>query len=221
MSLARRRAFAPGRAVALIGLLAAACATPQPSASPAEEPSAGYALGCLSVGEAECRFIAERVVAAMPAGRGAPFAVVIQLYGCENAAQCPHTLAVRDGKATVEWADGGEPVEFSLAGPPDNPQVGAVASAWSGLINAQSPRVAGPGPHPFELGHCGLAWQVDFDGSFWLPVGQVDGDASAAINAERGRITLTGLTTARYVGESGFTADLIRFPGPKHVWLCR
>jgi hypothetical protein len=214
-----RRALGPGRALAFVAFLAAACATPEPSASPADEPTGGFALGCLSVGEAECRFVADRVVAAMPAGRGAPFAVVVQLYGCENVANCPRTLGARDGKATVEWADGGKPVEASLAGPPDDPQIGALASAWSGLNNAQSPRVAGPGPHPFELGHCGLTWQVDFDGSFWVPVGQVDGDASAAINAERGSITLTG-QTAHYVGESGFTADLIRFPGPKHVWLC-
>ena len=100
------------------------------------------------------------------------------------------------------------------------PRIERRRNAWSGLLQPRSPRVVGPGPHPFELGHCGLTWQVDFDGSFWLPTGAIDGDAPAVINSERGTIVLLGPNLARFVGDSGFTAQLARFPGPKHVWLC-
>ena len=214
------------------GTLAAACllvlaacsptATTKPTVDPASAgiPVSFPVLGCLSIDVAECAFVAEQVHAAMRPERGAPFAVIVQLYGCANEAACPRTLAVREGKATVEWVDGGEPVEVSLAGPPQGPRIERRRNAWSGLLQPRSPRVVGPGPHPFELGHCGLTWQVDFDGSFWLPTGAIDGDAPAVINSERGTIVLLGPNLARFVGDSGFTAQLARFPGPKHVWLC-
>jgi hypothetical protein len=123
-------------------------------------------------------------------------------------------------RTCVEYADRAEPIEVTVAGPPQAPRFGDAPTAWSGLIDASSPRVAGQGPFPFELGHCGLAWQVDFDVSFWIPVGQVDGDASGVINAERGQMVLLGPNLAQYRGETGFTAQLARLPGPKHVWLC-
>jgi hypothetical protein len=215
------------RTVAVLGLLAlvaaAGCSPTNPSAAPSTEPSAqtpARILGCLSIGAAECQFVAEQVVVRLPEERGAPFAIVVQLYGCPNVNPCPPTLGVWEGKVTVEYADRAEPIEVTVAGPPQAPRFGDAAMTWSGLIDASSPRVASQGPFLFELGHCGLTWQVDFDGSFWLPVGQVDGDASAAVNAERGQMVLLGPNLAQYRGETGFTARLARFPGPKHLWLC-
>lgn len=190
--------------------------SPEPTAA---EAAGATVLGCLSIEPGECAFVAEQVRAELPPGRGVPFGIVIQLYGCPNG-PCPQTLGVREGKVTIEYVDRGEPIEISVAGPPEAPRFGDVAMAWSGLKDPQSPRVAGQGPFPFELGHCGLSWYVDFDGSFWIPVGQVDGDASAVINAERGHMALLGPNLAQFRGESGFTAQLTRFPGPKHVWLC-
>ena len=211
-------------ALGLLALIVAAgCSPTDPSAAPSvepNEPTPAQVLGCLSIGAAECQFVAEQVVARLPDERGAPFAIVIQLYGCPNDGPCPMTLGVREGKVTVEYADGGEPIEVTVAGPPQAPRFGDAPMAWSGLIDPSSPRVAGQGPFPFELGHCGLTWQVDFDGSFWVPIGQVDGDSSGVINSERGRMVLLGPNLAQYRGETGFTAQLARFPGPKHVWLC-
>jgi hypothetical protein len=217
----RRRSLAGTLAVACL-LAVAGCSPNPPTAAPASGgiPVGFPVIGCIGVDVPECAFVAEQVRATMPLDRGGPFAVIVQLYGCRNEAACPRTLAARDGKATVEWLEGGEPVEVSLAGPPQSPRIERRRNAWSGLIQPQSPRVAGPGPLPFELGHCGLTWQVDFDGSFWLPTGAIDGDAPALINSERGTITLVGPNLARFVGESGFTAQLARFPGAKHVWLC-
>jgi hypothetical protein len=184
-------------------------------------PPPGIVMGCASIEAAECRFVAELIEARLPAGRGRPFAIEVTLFGCENAAVCPPTLAVRSGRAIVEYADGGEPIEVSLNGPPQQPRIAIAANtAWSGLIQPRSQRAGGTGPIAFEVGHCGLSHVVDFDGSFWVPVGQLDGDASVVINSESGHMALVGPNLAVYQGANGFSAQLARFPGPKHFWLC-
>jgi hypothetical protein len=177
-------------------------------------------IGCTSVDPAECRFIAEQVVAALPAERGQAFTVQIELFGCPNDGPCPRTLAVRGGRAIIDFTDGGDPILLSLAGPPQAPRIAVVQGFWSGLIQPRSARVAGFGPFAFELGHCGLSHLVDFDGSFWVPSGIVDGDAPGIINAESGHMLLVGPNIAQYTGPGGFGARLARFPGPKHFWLC-
>lgn len=205
----------------VISVAVVACAPNAPSASPPEAVvPARFVLGCLSIDQPECELVAQRVIAGLPEARGAPFAVTVQLFGCPNIDPCPPSLAFREGRVAITWADPGEPLELSVKGPPAQPLFGEVAMAWSGLINPGSPRVAGAGPFPFELGHCGLSWQVDFDGSFWLPIGQIDGDASPMINADSGEIRLLEPNLAEYRNAQGFTATLARFPGPKHVWLC-
>lgn len=207
----------------LLALAVMACDPTNPSGSPPASdvvaPPA-FVLGCLSIEQPECEFVAGRVRAELPDGRGAPFALMIQLYGCPNMDPCPQSLAFREGKVTVEWADPDEPLELSVKGPREAPVFGEVPMAWSGLQNPSSPRVAGAGPFPFELGHCGLTWQVDFDGSFWLPIGQVDGDASPIINSDSGQMRLLAPNLAEYRNSNGFAVQLVRFPGPKHVWLC-
>ena len=60
---------------------------------------------------------------------------------------------------------------------------------------------------------------IDFDGSLWVPVGQVDGDSPAAINQESGQIKLLGANRAEYRGPS-LIVTLARYPGPKFFWLC-
>jgi hypothetical protein len=216
------RALAPLAVALVLAAACAACGSSDPSGAPSERPPAAAAqvIGCLSINQQECELVATRVLAQLPAARGAPFAIIVELYGCPNMDNCANTLAVREGKVTIEWADPAEPVELSVKGPPAQPVFGKVPTAWSGLIAPASPRVAGAGPFPFQLGHCGLSWQVDFDASFWLPVGQVDGDASAIINSDEGEIRLLAPTLAEYRGGGGFVARLARFPGPKHVWLC-
>jgi hypothetical protein len=177
-------------------------------------------LACIGIEEAECHFVAEQIAAQLPVARGPAFAIEIQLYGCPNDGPCPRTLAVREGKATVEYADRGEPIDFGLAGPPQAPRIAVQEGFWLGLSEPQSPRVAGPGPFPFDVGHCGISHVIDFDGSFWLPVGLIDGDASGIINSEHGVMTLLAPNVVEFRGEGGFSARLVRFPGPKHFWGC-
>jgi hypothetical protein len=179
----------------------------------------GVVLGCISIEAAECRSVADLVVERLPAERGTPFAIVINLYGC--GVPCAQSLDAREGAVTVEYADGGEPIDATVHGPADAPVFGEIETGWSGLIEPTSPPVDGPGPFPYELGHCGLLWQVDFDGSFWLPVGQVDGDSADLVNAGSGEMVLLGPDRAQFQADSGFTVQLARFPDPKHVFLCR
>ena len=215
--------------LAAIALALAAC---QPSASPGASPTAPataaptedvppaeLVLGCVSIGQAECEQVAQHIVAALPADRGAPFTIQVLLYGCANPGPCPQTLAAREGRAVVEYIDGDEPIQLSLQGPPNDPGIAEVAATWSGLIQPGSPVAPGPGPFPFDVGHCGINHVVDFDGSYWVPEGEVDGDAPGMLNSESGRIGLDG-PNAIYQGPDGFTVRLARFPGPKYFFLC-
>jgi hypothetical protein len=205
-----------GGVLAVLALLG--CGTTAPSDAPA---AAQPALACIGIDSTECRFVAEKVVASVRAARAAPYAVIVLLFECEHPAPCPRTLDRQDGTATVEWIDGGEPVMVSLSGPAAEPRIERQQVAWSGRHDAGSPRAAGSGPFLFDVGHCGLTWMVDFDGSFWLPVGDIDGSAIDDPENQRGEMLLLGPDRARYAGPTGFVVNLIRFPGPKQVWLCR
>ena len=61
---------------------------------------------------------------------------------------------------------------------------------------------------------------IDFDGSFWVPVGQVDGDHATINNAEAGAMRFLAPNRIEFRGDGGFTVQLARFPGPKHFWGC-
>lgn len=187
-------------------------------------------LGCIlphsllpddqDVGARECEYIAAQAAAHLPEDRGTPFAIVVRFIVCPDPCYRPSGVA-RDGAVTVEYADGGQPIELSFTGGLEAPRFEAVDMTWSGLKQPTSPQVEGSGPFPFTLGHCGLRWYVDFDGSFWIPLGLLDGRASAIVNAENGEMLLLGPNLVQFRGESGFTAQLARFPGPKHIWICR
>lgn len=224
-----RRKLRVGRRAILLGSVAAilsACADPAPSATATVAPSgaaipAAAVVGCASIEALECHFIADQIVAALPAARSTAFAIEIQLFGCANEGPCPPTLAAREGRAVIEYADAGVPIVVSLHGPRDAPRIAVQQGlTWSELVQPTSPQVPGPGPFPFELGHCGLSHVVDFDGSFWVPVGPVDGDASGMLNGESGQMRLLGPNLALYEGPTGFSANLARFPGPKRFFLC-
>lgn len=198
---------------------------PMPTAAGSTVPTTTV-LGCIlqqgerSVGAQECESVAAQIVAHLPQNRGTPFAMTVSLFSCPTDAACRWPDGVWDGRVTVEYADGGNPIELRVAGLPGEPRFEEVTMTWSGLREPSSSRVDASGPFSFTLGHCGLTWFVDFDGSFWVPVGLVDGRASAIVNAEQGEMLLLGPNLVQFRGESGFTAQLARFPGPKHVWIC-
>jgi hypothetical protein len=216
--MTRRRAPVP--CLLALAFVAAACGANASQPPPAASNGAGLIVGCSNIAAAECEFVAQLLVAAVPPARRPVLSVEIGLFSCPDGGRsCPLSLAARSGDAVVDLGDGLEPLRFTLAGPAANPHVAPLHGIWSGLLAPKSPRVSGVGPFPFELGHCGISHVVDFDGSFWIPVGQVDGDAPEAINAGSGHIRIVGSDRAQYLGP-GLLVTLARFPGPKHFWLC-
>jgi hypothetical protein len=88
-----------------------------------------------------------------------------------------------------------------------------------------------PGAHyRFSLyTHCGLDWPaaVDFDGSFWDPVepaavsgGSGNPPAGFANPIDRGIMTLTSPTRARYQSSEGIVVQFGRHPGPRVSSSC-
>lgn len=207
-------------------LVVAGCTTAPTEAWPSLGPEAQeplgrpQAIGCTDIEAGECVVVATRIVAMLPKERGTPFSVQIRLGDCADHAPCPRSLAVRRGTVTIEYRDVGEPISLTVAGPPQAPVTEALDSTWSGPVQPASARVNGPGPFVFEVGHCGLTHVVDFDGSFWVPVGEVDGSGNALINSELGTMRLTGFNLAEYRGTADFSVTLARWPGPKRFFLC-
>lgn len=160
----------------------------------------------------------EQIVTGLPEANGRPFDVQIVLGGCPNNGLCPRTLAARTGVAYVEFADGPKALTYSIGG--GLRIAGPLDSTSTDPIVPSSVHAHGAQWLPFQLGHCGLSHVVDFDGSFWVPIGQIDGDASGFISGETGKIRLLGPNLAEYAGQDGFSAHLARFPGAKRFWLC-
>jgi hypothetical protein len=208
-----------GLLAALVAASVLACGTQEPTVAPTgvEQP-AGVAISCVTIPEAECGVEAKMVLAGLPPGVPQPFDVQIVLGGCPNAAPCPRTIAARGGMAYVEFVGGVDTLTYSLGG--DIGILGPLDFSFTDPISPTSARVGGGAPVPFQLGHCGLSWQVDFDGSFWVPFGELDGNAPGYINSESGRMQLLAPAVAQYTGEAGFTARLLRFPGPKRIFVC-
>ena len=208
-----------GVLAALAAFAITACGTASPTLQPTvAAPPAGIVFGCATIEAAECQVAAQRVLAALPAGRNQPFDIQISLGSCANVGPCPRTLDARSGAAHVEYAGGIDTLTDTIGGQP--PIFGPMDFQSSDAIAPSSPRVAGAGPFPFELGHCGLRHVIDFDGSFWVILGQVDGEAPGMINSESGQVRLLAPNLAVYVGSTGFTSQLARFPGPKRFFLC-
>lgn len=210
--MGRRLRIASG---ALILAVIAAC---EPAGDPTPPPLSGARIiGCIGIDESTRSTVDDSVVKALPAERGIPASMQIQLIACDPPACDPTQM---HGQATFEWADGGEPLLLRFDGPRDRPTLAFVNDAiWSGLMTPTSKRVAPGVVVPFTLGHCGLLHVVDFDGSFWVPVGFL-GDDPATMNAAAGQMQLIGPDRAQFASGGKVIATLARFPGPKHFWLC-
>ena len=190
-----------------------------PTAEPTPaEPASDVILGCIGIPAIPCQGIADVVAAGLPPGRGRPASLQLIAEGCDDVACPPGTFA---GRATAEWEGGLEPFVSQFHGAPANIQIIRVVNThWSGVIQPTSPRVLPGAVIPFTLGHCGLLHEVDFDGSFWVPVGPVDADDSETINSAEGQMQLVGPNRAMFASGGRVIATLARFPGPKQFWLC-
>ena len=110
-------------------------------------------------------------------------------FGCENRGSLPKDTRRSDrARRLSSTLDGGEPIDAVLGGPPaDAADRRTMRSCLCSASRTRRRRgSSGFGPFPSELGHCGIGHVIDFDGSFWVPVGQIDGDSPTIINTERG-----------------------------------
>ena len=178
------------------------------------------ALSCWSVGDEECRAIFEAALARVPGGRPAVVAAQVMAYGCESGPCAPGVVTRGQGQVQIEYAGGSGLVtwQLTLAG-----GGGLAFSLPSETAGGGSEPASGPAAAPVvqvSLGHCGLYSPIDFDGSFWDPVGPVDGDAPEAINSASGTIRLLGPVDAEFRAPSGFTLRLRRHQGAKTFQGC-
>lgn len=134
------------------------------------------AVACVSVQADECLNLYEGAVAALPAGHDEIVAAAVQANGC-GAPPCPPGLAARGGgQVVIEYVGGANLSMVALA--LESGVVKYTVEAFPAVpLEPSSPAAAVEGP--FSLGHCGLLSPVDYDASFWDPIGQIDGDHPA------------------------------------------
>jgi hypothetical protein len=81
---------------------------------------------------------------------------------------------------------------------------------------------ARPGkPYPYVLSSCDLGDFVDFDGSFWHPIGDITGTGLPARNAVpaqwKGTLTLVGHDRAAFKGRTKGSWTFRRKEGPSYA----
>jgi hypothetical protein len=178
-----------------------------------------HPVACLDLSSADCRTVADATAVSF-ARDVVISAMVVQGFACVGGLQdCPDTLQARPaGSPLVETLDGRLwTVAVSIAG--GQIVLGDPVEALSARVAPTSGR-AGAAEIPFSLGHCGLYSPIDVDGSFWDPVGPIDGQHPAAINASDGRLRFTGPASAEFRTADGFVLALARRAGPKSYQLC-
>ena len=202
---------------------AASTSTPPSTPEPSAEPGAvggGVPTACMSLGARDCERAAAMAIALV--GAADPPVIYLQVgpFGCGNGQpDCAATLEARPEGDVVIELDGAPAISVHIkleAGVPS-----AEKAETFGIVLEPTPGTALPvGPRPFALGHCGLYSGIDAGGSWWDPVGAIDADHSDAINAASGVMTLNDPDHAIFVSQGGFTVQLLRRDGPKHLPFC-
>ena len=209
--------------VGLIALLTfAGCADAgAPSAVPSDGATGpGVPYVCIGLEDAHC-------LAVLDAARTelAPEDVLVYAeigpFSCQVEPPCPNTLDARPlGVANLERANG-DTVNFGITARPDGtieamvddfPEVSVAPSSMAGQLKGE--------PIPFSLGHCGMWSGIDVDGSWWDPIGFVDGDDPAFVNSTDGMFTPHDTNHATFKANTGLELTLVRRVGDKHLPMC-
>lgn len=231
------RAFALGGVLA-IALFASACggSGPSPSAStapsvvPSSSPTASaqpagidlssVPTACFGLGADDCSRVVAQVSTIVPAGTAATY-IQVGPFGCATGQGCGPSLAERpQGDVTLEAGAGALSYHVTVAA--DGAQLTIERQDAFGVLlgpTSQAPVTAGA--RPFSLGHCGLWSGIDAGGSWWDPVGPVDGDHPDAINAAEGTLTIIDPDHATFTSRGGLTVQLQRHEGAKYLPLCQ
>jgi hypothetical protein len=199
-------------------LVACGSSTSTPDPNPSAE-LVGPSTGCLGLGPADCeRALAAALGALTPSD---PPVVYTQVgfFGCQAVEGCPTTLAARpEGDVVIEFGQGAGANVHIRAGA--DGAIEATRGEAMGVAVEPTSGPAGPGPLPYTLGHCGLWSGIDVDGSYWDPVGPIDGDHSDAINSADGTFTFLDPNHAVFTSKGGLVVGLQRHDGAKLLPFC-
>jgi hypothetical protein len=155
----------------------------------------------------------------VPAG---PVPTYLQVgpFGCVEGGGCARTLAARpQGDVTIEAGRGAFSFHITAAAGGGRLTIER-QDAFLISVEPQSQPPVTPGPRRFTLGHCGLWSGIDVGGSWWDPIGIIDGDHPDAINAAGGTLAILDLDRASFTSDAGFTVQLVRRDGPKGLPGC-
>ncbi|HSL76324.1 MAG TPA: hypothetical protein VK867_05225 [Candidatus Limnocylindrales bacterium] len=231
-----------GRLTALVILatvVLGACATgttpsvgstqaPTPDSTPPSAPTdsaptgvelTGVPMACVNLGLDECRRILAETGELVPAGI-APTYIQVGPFGCVEGGGCPRSLAARpQGDVTIEAARGAVSYHITAAAGGGRLTIERQDASLMAIEPQSQPPVT-PGPRPFTLGHCGLWSGIDVGGSWWDPIGVVDGDHPDAINSAEGTLAILDQARATFTSDGGLTVQLVRCDGPKGLPGC-
>ncbi len=216
-------------AIACAGPASSPSATTAPSIDPSSSPAAssaspgsdlsGVPTACIGLGVDDCHRVVAQVATILPAGAAVTY-IQVGPFGCAAGQGCAPSLADRpQGDITLEAGIGALSYHVTVSG-------GAELTierqdAFGVLLGPQSQPPVTAGARPFSLGHCGLWSGIDAFGSWWDPVGPVDGDHPDAINAAEGTLTIQDPDHATFTSRGGLTVQLVRHEGEKYLPLCQ
>lgn len=112
---------------------------------------------------------------------------------------------------------GARPLPFPTASPSFEAIDVNRARSWP--VSAQVEQGQG---YIYETPHCGLTYNLDFDGSFWRAINpnRPKRAPSFFINYDRGYITLVSSDVAEYESSTGEVVELRRIEGPVIIPSC-
>jgi hypothetical protein len=206
--------------ILLLGALAllVACGPVQESPRPSAAGT-GPIVACMALPSAECEPLARDVLNVV--SQDAPQIVRIEVGPVEKAAQ-PLQRSLVGAESVIIVLEFAETSPTWLEIDPRT-RPPAILRTQPSRIEPATP-VSAPlgdaGMQPLLLGTCGLASGIDFDGSWWDPIGEIDAYAPESSGPARGGITLMTANTAIFETESGFRINLVRHLGPKWVAGC-
>ena len=225
-------------ALVAVGLVISACAGSGPSASVTAVPStvsssspaesaapsgidlSSVPAACVGLAADDCRRVVAQLSTIVPASSAVTY-IQVGPFGCANGEGCAPSLADRpQGDITLEAGVGALSYHVTASGGGAELTIER-QDAFGVLLGPESQAPVTAGARPFTLGHCGLWSGIDAGGSWWDPVGAVDGDHPDAINAADGTLTILDPDHASFTSQGGLTVQLVRHQGDKYLPLCQ
>ena len=193
--------------------------TPAGSAEPTGSDLTTVPTACIGLGADDCRRVVAQVAMIVPPGSAVTY-IQVGPFGCAAGQGCGPSLAERpQGDVTLEAGVGA--LSYHVTVSSGSELTIERQDAFGVLLGPESQPPLTAGARPFSLGHCGLWSGIDSGGSWWDPVGAVDGDHPDAINAADGTLSIQDPDHGTFTSNAGLTVQLVRHEGDKYLPLCQ